>query len=59
MRRRAILTGTDSARMVADHAINSMKKEAAKLGANGIVMGDVTVDGWSGASMNGKAVYVP
>ena len=59
----AWITGTASVLGVAsvdqDAALDSMKRRAAKLGANGLLVTDTTADVWSGATVKGRAIYVP
>ena len=40
-------------------SIQKLKVEAARLGANGVVINNQKNDGWTGAAMQGTAIYVP
>lgn len=41
-----------------DQAIEELKKQAAKIGANGILLTDSKDDYYSGAQVTGKAIFV-
>jgi hypothetical protein len=55
----ALIDGADPWRHRMDKVIATMKKEAAQIGANGIVIDRTSVDGWNAAEINGRAIYVP
>jgi hypothetical protein len=41
-----------------EQMLNGIKSEAAKIGANGIILGSMRVDVWSGGNIDGKAIWV-
>jgi hypothetical protein len=43
----------------ADSVQSELKSEAAKLGANGVVLKDVKSSAWTGASVSGTAIFTP
>ena len=55
----ALLDGADPWRKKMDRVIKSMKKEAARIGANGIVIDRTSVGGWDAVDIEARAIYVP
>ena len=55
----ALVDGADPWRHKMDRAISSMKKKAARIGANGILIDRTSVDAWYPVEINGRAIYVP
>lgn len=41
-----------------EHVVSGMKKQAAKMGANGIVISTAKTSAWTGVSGQGKAIFV-
>ena len=54
----AIVNGVDAWLQRNNRALFEMKKQAAKLGANGLVIEKSQLSGWTGAQITGKAIFV-
>jgi hypothetical protein len=55
---RAIVNGVDAWLQLNHRAVSEMKKQAARVGANGLLIENSNLSGWTGAQVTGKAVYV-
>ncbi len=54
----AIVNGVDAWLQLNHRAVSEMKKQAARVGANGLLIENSNLSGWTGAQVTGKAVYV-
>lgn len=55
----AIVNGANPMALHTDSAVKMLKKQAAKLGANGIVIESAKVNGWTGSEVSAHAIFVP